>query len=268
MVAQGLNTHKYLQYNPNTNNANPLFSCYTSNSQQPVYLYLRSENYNITTNTVMSELLLFDFDRCTVSNEATLTVTDTLRTSNQAQIVLADGAKLIQPSNGVKIAMRKNIAAFTNDFNGWHCIASPLSESTAINSIDGLTVGAFDLYELDTESWIIKNGQNETLDNGEGYLYAHSSSNTALQFNGTARACQNVTMNLYYNTDAPERSFNLVGNPFTCNATVDRNYYVLEERNGVSTFTEKTTSEPIPPCTSILVKANAVGETITFTPIQ
>lgn len=39
IVFQGSNTRNVLQYNPNTQNNNPLFSCYGSASQQPVQIY-------------------------------------------------------------------------------------------------------------------------------------------------------------------------------------------------------------------------------------
>ena len=39
VVAKGSNARKVMQYNPNTNNNNPLFACYGSASQSPVYLF-------------------------------------------------------------------------------------------------------------------------------------------------------------------------------------------------------------------------------------
>ena len=44
VVAQGENTRNTLQFNPNTSNNNPLFSCYASASQHPVYLFEKVED--------------------------------------------------------------------------------------------------------------------------------------------------------------------------------------------------------------------------------
>ena len=268
IVAQGSNTRNDMRFN--YNNGTPLVSCYSSTTtQKPVSLYLRSEDYHIATNTVRTNLVLFDFDRCTVSNGATLTVTDDVVTTTQTQITLKDGAQLIQPSNGVRIAMEKNVEAYISDDNGWHCIASPLAEPTTLNEIEGLATESFDLYTLGTEDWIIKKDGNETLTNGEGYLFAHSDDQMPIRFVGIAIATnQNSTKNLYYNSAAPERSYSLVGNPFTCNALVNRSYFSLVENGGQCSFMEKTINDPVPPCTSIMVKATAEGDTITFTPVQ
>lgn len=43
IVAQGANTRKVMQFNPNESNNNPLFACYSSASQSPVYLFVKEE---------------------------------------------------------------------------------------------------------------------------------------------------------------------------------------------------------------------------------
>lgn len=266
IVAQGSNTHNTIRYN--VNNGSPIFSCYTG-GQQDVYLYVRSENYRVSNDTVMDNLYLFDFDQCTVSNDATLIVNGTTYTSSQAQITLTEGAQLIQCSNGVTIAMEKNIEAYITENGGWQLIASPLTEAKMINDVEGLSTEPYDLFALGSDDWIEKKNTDETVANGEGYLFAHGDDQAPIRFVGTANACsQSITKSLYYNIEAPEKSYSLVGNPFTCNATVDKDYFSIVEEEGICSFTEKSSSHPVPPCTSILVKASTAGDTVTFTPIS
>ena len=52
VIAQGTNTRNVMQYNPNTSNNNPLFACYGSASQAPVYLFEKVEEEEPITVTV------------------------------------------------------------------------------------------------------------------------------------------------------------------------------------------------------------------------
>lgn len=66
---QGNNTRNILQYNPNTSNAKPLFACYKSASQKPVFIYKKAASSKTPTTLT--------FDDPTISieegNEATFT---------------------------------------------------------------------------------------------------------------------------------------------------------------------------------------------------
>ena len=66
---------------------------------------------------------------------------------------------------------------------------------------------------------------------------------------------------MVYNDNARFKGFNLIGNPFPCEAYIDRSFYVLKEDG--SDFT--VGSNPIPPCAAILVQAqNANDNSVTF----
>ena len=59
--------------------------------------------------------------------------------------------------------------------------------------------------------------------------------------------------------------FNLIGNPFPCNAYLNREYYILTT-DGTDINPEPIpATTPIPPCTAVFVKAVAEGETVVFT---
>ena len=92
-----------------------------------------------------------------------------------------------------------------------------------------------------------------------GYLYANSG-NTTLTFAGTLANNATATP-LVYNGSARFKGFNLIGNPYPCEAYVDRSFYVLNEDG--SDFIEG--SNPIAPCSAILVQAqNAEDNSVTF----
>ena len=104
----------------------------------------------------------------------------------------------------------------------------------------------------------IEAGAFATIDNKTGYLYANSG-NPTLSFTGTLVANTSAS-SLTYDSNANFKGLNLIGNPYPCNAYIDRSFYVLNEDS--SDFT--LGSNPIPPCSAILVQAQGTGESVTF----
>ena len=98
--------------------------------------------------------------------------------------------------------------------------------------------------------------------NGKGYLYANADTVT-LTFNGMPYSGNGEVALVYDATDA-RKCWNLVGNPFDCNATLDRPYYVLSA-GGLDINPEPIpASVPVPPCTAVFVKAVSAGDTAVF----
>ncbi|MBR2771788.1 MAG: hypothetical protein IKD78_07215, partial [Bacteroidales bacterium] len=99
----------------------------------------------------------------------------------------------------------------------------------------------------------------------KGYLYANSAEVT-LGFSGTLEnSSAAVSVPLSYTNGANLSGFNLVGNPFPCNAYLDREYYTLST-DGTDINPEAIpATTPIPPGTAVFVKAEAEGETVVFT---
>jgi hypothetical protein len=101
------------------------------------------------------------------------------------------------------------------------------------------------------------------LENGQGYLYNNESSVT-LGFDGAIQP-SNIPVSVSIDSIAGNElaGWNLVGNPFTCNAVVDRPYYMMNEDGSAILATEQT-SGTIAPCTGIMVHVGETGQSVTF----
>lgn len=196
------------------------------------------------------------------------TVTGTLSCANAANLVIADGGQLIT-SNAVQATVQKSITAWTTEpVGGWYFIASPLNASVAPGSVTNLvaeTAANYDLYRLNptTPKWEnFKNAEHSsdftTLDNGCGYLYANAS-NATLAFTGAIKPYSTSTNTVTLAKDG----WNLIGNPFTCNVSVNKAFVELNHGEAV---TSKAADNIINPCTGIAVYGNK-DEEVTFTAV-
>ena len=126
------------------------------------------------------------------------------------------------------------------------------------------TPGKYDLYTFDGsqshEEW---RWHPEVLVNGQGFLYADSIPDMAsrtLSLTGTLVPSNDaLSFDLAY-TNTPFGAWNLVGNPFACNATssID-NFYVI---NGTELV---PASGPVAPLQGIFVMSTGSGQSVTFT---
>ena len=211
-------------------------------------------------NVNLATLGLSENDKMTVTENSTLTVSGTLSDVNTDNLILENGAQLINSSTDVQATVKKNITAYTQN-GGWHLLASPI-ESVTPTVNNGLLANNYDLYSFDLSEELewrnIKDGAFNTIDNKTGYLYANSSDQT-LSLEGTLVANTTATT-LTYDNNAAFKGFNLIGNPYPCNTYVDRSFYVLNEDG--SDFT--LGSNPIPPFSAILVQAQGTGESVSF----
>ncbi len=190
-------------------------------------------------------------------------------------LTIADGGQLIT-SNAVQATVQKSIAKWDDgSVNGWYFIASPVAGSIDPDDADLITdnLGSsattsdatYDLFALDMnqsdKQWRNYRQATFNLANGSGYLYANKSDVT-LSFTGTV---------VPSNTDLVVSSliadeFNLVGNPFTCNAYLNQAYYTLSQANGgitPGTTVPTAVTEAIAPCTGVIVEAGSTGK-VTF----
>ena len=156
------------------------------------------------------------------------------------------------------------IDGYTAENNGWNLIASPVA--TTPDQVENMTSNTYDLYYYDSNQeneWVnYKQDENNfnpgfELVPGKGYLYANSSEVT-LKFSGDL-----------YNGDGvitlENAGFNLVGNPYTVSATVDREFYVMvqtEEGSKIMLADDNTVTK----MQGIFVEAEEEGETVMFTP--
>ena len=176
-----------------------------------------------------------------------------------------------QCSNEVRFTTASCLASFTKDINGYgtstggyYLIASPLADATNPVDIDGLTDGEYDLYFFDqAEELEWRNLEANAFDlvSGKGYLYANRTDAT-LTFCGTPYEGDGIVQ-LEYTASNNLAGWNLIGNPFGSNATLDRPYYRLNtEGTALKTVTENTA---VGVMEGVFVQANEEGETATFT---
>jgi hypothetical protein len=210
----------------------------------------------------VSSLSLGATDKLTITAGSKLTVTGTLSNNVASNLVIENGAQLVNGSNGVKATVIQNISAYTRDQSkGWHLIASPITESITQSSGNGLFSNTYDLYSYNQSEelqWRNIKAQSFALNNKGGYLYANSG-NPTISFSGTLVGSTSSTP-LSYNANVTGKGFNLVGNPYPCNANVNRSFYVLNADG--SDFI--LGSNPVPPCAAIMVQAQGSNQSVTF----
>ena len=269
-------TYTYNLYDGTTTIASNISNTtYTINniSNNTAHQYTLKTNFNgglteasnmvgFTLGTVsLSNLQMAANDQMTITEGSTLTVSGTLSDDNADNLILENGAQLINNSTGVQATVKKGITAYTQN-GGWYLLASPIVESIIPSVDNGLLSNNYDLYSFNQSENLewrnIEAGAFATIDNKTGYLYANSG-NPTLSFTGTLVANTSATT-LTYDNNANFKGFNLIGNPYPCNTYIDRSFYVLNEDG--SDFT--LGSNPIPPFSAILIQAQGTGESVSF----
>jgi len=159
------------------------------------------------------------------------------------------------------------------DGNGkWMFIASPVVGSITVNDVDNIlgyqvwfNQYDFDLYRLNPNSAMWENFHQHNsevnpflLENGKGYLYAREEDKT-LTFKGAYNMNDSQDVAL-------EQGWNLVGNPFTTSAYINRSYYKMNAEGTDIEVVENTNHDvSIPACIGVVVKATGDNEKVTFT---
>lgn len=218
-------------------------------------------NCTLDTDADVDALTITENKTLTLTPSHTLTVRGDLINGNASALVLNDGAQLLSNTPGAFATMKKTVEGF-GDSLCWYLIATPML-STPLSA--ATTAIQYDLFRYDEplSYWMQQQDDTEGFEeftNTKGYLYASQFTNT-LHLTGELKPSgEAVTIPLSNESDILP-GFNLVGNPFPCNATVDRNYWRLDDDH--KTLIEG--SGPIKPCEAVFVKANGAGETITFT---
>lgn len=191
---------------------------------------------------------------------------------DEGDILIRDGGQLFHSNEGVVATVEKAIAGHNGDNNsGWYFIASPLTADLTPLEANGFLTNTYDLYYYDEPACYWRNYKlsANSLDPGfdieplKGYLYANSEG-TTLSMTGTLLPCnQPVTIDGLSHSATELTGFNLVGNPFACNATIDRSFYIINGKNVVA----NTGSTIIAPGTGVMVQADAEHESVTFTSV-
>ncbi len=224
-------------------------------------------------NASLNSLTMAANDKMTITENSKLTVSGTLSDVNADNLILENGAQLINNSTGVQATVKKNINGYTGN-GGWYTLSTPFVSLTP--SVDnGLISGSYDLYaydedgDADGKEWINYKSGSFNLTPSSGYLYANSATQT-LDLSGELNSgTYSQTVNLSYNNSVEGlKGFNLLGNPtaheinFTKSSDVSDGYYYAD--NGDTWI--YSTSSSVPAGRGFLVKANATGQTVTVNP--
>jgi uncharacterized repeat protein (TIGR02543 family) len=248
------------------NNGSTIFSCYAS-GQQPVQLFILSEEYNHTESETIANL--FPFDKHTVSSGTILTVSGTAICDDVENLIIEEGGQFFHHNDGVKATIKKSVDAYTNN-SGWYTIATPF---TSLNP-SAIAKGSYDLYaygEDVSKEWINYKAHASDFPTtaSAGYLYAHHP-DTTLRMTGTLlNGDYSETVSLSYgNSNAEIKGFNLLGNPTAHDITFNKSddvadgYYYLSNSE---TWVYETGNN-VPAGRGFIVKAEADGQTVTLNP--
>ena len=163
----------------------------------------------------------------------------------------------------------------STDSDHWVFIASPLASSVLPTDVYGLVADPaknYDLYRFNQSGnnndgeW--ENYKNKVhtdgfvLENGKGYLYANKNDVT-LTFVGDMNTTAPKEVKLDYDDRANLPGWNLIGNPFTEDAYINRSYYKMNDE-GTDVLPD-VASTPVAAYSGIMVCANEPGESVTFT---
>ena len=187
----------------------------------------------------------------------------------QGSIVIEDGGQL-QVNDTVTVTMQTDVNGYGRSSSNWYLIAPPVQQSMtpSNNHVSGVLEGSYDLYKFDgsyegAEWRNYKQPQNEfVFQNGQGYLVANSA-NVHPSFKGTvlpSNQTKTVDLDYAYTTLG---GWNLIGNPFTCDAYLADNRSFLRINDDGSKLVAAT--GVIHPMEGVFVEADGTEQSITFT---
>ena len=173
----------------------------------------------------------------------------------------------------------KPIEAYSSNQDGWNLIASPIG-TVSIEDVINLCSNTYDLYRFNQaadKEWenykATENGQLlhpdfTSLVSGKGYLYANSQDVT-LEFVGLPyNEAGSVT--LEYSTDNSNENmhgWNLIGNPFATEATLDKPFFRMNE-GGTALTAQVEAGNTVAAMEGVFVQATQEGQTALFTQVN
>jgi len=230
-------------------------------------------------NVIVDDLLYADTSVVvTVASNCRLAVKGAFEPLSASHLIVEDGAQLVCVDHQVQATVRKVISPVSTakEMAAWHLVASPLVGELSPTDLDSLVYENAN-YEL--MRFNQSNSGNEwemykdeayqasfALDNGHGYLYANGSEVT-VSFIGLVEACNHpLSFPLDYDDGAISlaKGFNLMGNPFTCSAYIDRSFYRMNVDGTDFQLVRASSNSPIASCEGVMVQASEVGQSVTF----
>ena len=191
------------------------------------------------------------------------------------ELLIKDGGQLKHNNANVAASVEKEIEGYgTASTGNYYLIASPMVGSLdaktnqyfGYGDLMGLLDNEYDLYRFSTayeSEWRNYKKDLFTIDMTCGYLYANNDGVT-LTYNGSLKPSNNnVEVGLLYQGGTDFAGYNLIGNPFPCNA------YFADNRSFYRINPEGTAlieaSGAIAPCEGVFVQATGEGQSAIFT---
>ena len=281
IVSHGGSTHNILKYNTN----NKVFSSYASNSgnTQTVFIYTKSaakamRDVEVEATSVVAEVTANVLVTVKANGIVYLTGSNA---GNSANLVVEDGGQLVTSAN-VDGTMQKTVIGYgsTTEASNYYLITAP-STINPQNVEYMLNTNGYDLYYFDQDAEDDVDGENVllewrnykdvpfNLEAGTGYLYANKENKT-LNLAGTlAKNDNNETFaqNITYVDGFRFSGWNIVGNPFPSNASVNMPFYKMKSsRDGIN-GTAVVSGSVIAPMEGVFVIAanSNAQQQVTFT---
>jgi hypothetical protein len=175
--------------------------------------------------------------------------------------------------NCTEATFTKTIEGHEGGSGKWYLIASPIATATNPETVENMIAEQaedYDLYKYNEASnmWCNYKPAEGNLDpgfnlvSGEGYLYANRS-DVELIFVGSVVSGSEFEVRLNRTDSAANAGWNLVGNPFSVTAYIDRPFYTTN--NDGSELIDEPISRGIEPMEGVFVEADEDGDVLTFT---
>ena len=219
----------------------------------------------------------------TVSGSSTYEFVNKYNSSNSVNSNLrnngTNGWACYSTSTGGALSLYKKVEPYTKDIvgNTWYFISSPTG--TAPTNLDDLS----DLYYYDEQDhyWrnkeVAANANGFDFGYGKGYLCANADptlqttpETVSLSFTGDLLTGDTYNVPVTYNATTSEgdnnllAGWNLVGNPFNSNATLNMDCYTISG-NAINMTAYTAGSYTVAPCTGVMVKATGANQNVIFT---
>lgn len=248
----------------------PYEDCISSGSMT----FARCRNYEkLTINNGYYTQTIGDAQGQLVANDGTAAVGAATATYNVSGLTFyANGVKDSSTTffNNANVIARE-ITGYgdSTDSDHWVFIASPATADTDPDDVVNLvaeTADYYDLYKLVNTTWANYKAHEGNIDpgfnlvNGQGYLYATKETKT-LVFTGPFNTGDSKEVNL-------SEGYNLVGNPFTVAAYVNKPYYTLNTDGSAVLTNLPITGNAILPCYGVIVEGENNNDKVTFSTTQ
>lgn len=223
----------------------------------------QSETADAINKDVTIDFAGFTYDG-TLDINATLNVVGTAGTATS--MVLNEGAQIYH-SYALATTIVRNVAFLTS---GWGTLSAPTAEAVVVFD----TEGRHDFYQYvepaDLEWEYIPATNEYEMRVGRGYLYANKE-NVKMSFVGTLNM-GSVGYALSHTEGKALAGFNMIGNPFTHNITLNHlqgeiaNAFYSVDPSGA--WVPNVESPVIAPFQAVLVQTNAAGNTLAINKIE